>query len=121
MLAAGPTTSRRELWGRFSPEAAVVPAPLDGLIERSLTNNPDVKAAQAALRAAWEQVRAYRGVYYPNVSARTLGPIIAKVMAKSACDRQPATDSRRSPGQSRLMAFCARLTVLVEPPRFRKI
>ena len=44
-------------------------APLNGLIEHSLTNNPDLKAAQAALSAAREEVLAQRGVYYPSVSA----------------------------------------------------
>jgi NodT family efflux transporter outer membrane factor (OMF) lipoprotein len=43
--------------------------PLNELIERSLTNNPDVKAAQAALRAARENVLAQKGTYYPSVDA----------------------------------------------------
>jgi NodT family efflux transporter outer membrane factor (OMF) lipoprotein len=43
--------------------------PLNDLIERSLTNNPDLKAAQAALAVAHENVLAQRGVYYPSVSA----------------------------------------------------
>jgi NodT family efflux transporter outer membrane factor (OMF) lipoprotein len=43
-------------------------APLNDLIEHSLTNNPDLKAAQAALSAAHEGVLAQRGVYYPSVS-----------------------------------------------------
>jgi NodT family efflux transporter outer membrane factor (OMF) lipoprotein len=42
---------------------------LNELIEHSLTNNPDLKAAQAALSVAREGVLAQRGVYYPNVSA----------------------------------------------------
>jgi len=43
--------------------------PLDELIVHSLTNNPDLKAAQAALSVAREGVLAQRGAYYPNVSA----------------------------------------------------
>jgi len=43
--------------------------PLNELIELSLTNNPDLKAAQAALSVARENVLAQRGVYYPSVSA----------------------------------------------------
>ena len=43
--------------------------PLNELIEHSLTKNPDLKAAQAALSAAREDVLAQRGVYYPSVSA----------------------------------------------------
>ena len=43
--------------------------PLNDLIERSLKNNPDLKAAQAALLVARENVLAQRGAYYPSVSA----------------------------------------------------
>ena len=41
--------------------------PLNELIELSLTNNPDLKAAQAALSVAKENVLAQRGAYFPNV------------------------------------------------------
>jgi NodT family efflux transporter outer membrane factor (OMF) lipoprotein len=41
---------------------------LNGLIELSLTNNPDLKAAQAALSVARENVLAQRGVYFPSVA-----------------------------------------------------
>jgi len=44
-------------------------AALNQLIEASLTNNPDLKAAQAAIRVAHESVLAGRGAYFPNVSA----------------------------------------------------
>jgi NodT family efflux transporter outer membrane factor (OMF) lipoprotein len=44
-------------------------APLDELIEQSLKNNPDLKAAQAALSVARENVLAQRGAYYPSVAA----------------------------------------------------
>ena len=43
--------------------------PLNDLIEQSLANNHDLKAAQAALSVARENVLAQRGVFYPNVSA----------------------------------------------------
>ena len=43
--------------------------PLNELIELSLTNNPDLKAAQAALSVARENILAQRGVYYPSVAA----------------------------------------------------
>jgi outer membrane protein TolC len=43
--------------------------PLDDLIERGLKANPDIKAAQAALMVARENVLAQRGAYFPNVSA----------------------------------------------------
>ena len=42
---------------------------LDDLIEQSIANNHDLKAAQAALSVARENVLAQRGVFYPNVSA----------------------------------------------------
>ena len=42
--------------------------PLDDLIERSLKANPDLKAAQAALLVARENVLAQRGFYYPSVT-----------------------------------------------------
>jgi len=43
--------------------------PLNELIELSLTNNPDLKAAQAALSVARENVLAQRGAYFPSVTA----------------------------------------------------
>jgi NodT family efflux transporter outer membrane factor (OMF) lipoprotein len=42
---------------------------LNELIDLSLTRNPDLKAAQAALTAARENVLAQRGAYYPSVAA----------------------------------------------------
>ena len=42
--------------------------PLNELIELSLTNNPDLKAAQAALSMARENVLAQRGGYFPSVT-----------------------------------------------------
>jgi NodT family efflux transporter outer membrane factor (OMF) lipoprotein len=41
---------------------------LNELIEQSLANNPDLKAAQAALSVAQENVLAQRGVYLPSVN-----------------------------------------------------
>ncbi len=43
--------------------------PLNELIEQSLANNHDLKAAQAALSVARENVLAQRGAYYPSVAA----------------------------------------------------
>ena len=43
--------------------------PLNDLLERSLKANPDLKAAQAALVVAKENVRAQRGFYYPSAAA----------------------------------------------------
>jgi NodT family efflux transporter outer membrane factor (OMF) lipoprotein len=44
-------------------------APLNELIDRSLSSNHDLKAAQAALKVARENMLAQRGVYFPSVSA----------------------------------------------------
>jgi NodT family efflux transporter outer membrane factor (OMF) lipoprotein len=43
--------------------------PLNDLIERALTNNPNLKAAQAALAMARENVLAQNGTYYPGINA----------------------------------------------------
>jgi NodT family efflux transporter outer membrane factor (OMF) lipoprotein len=43
--------------------------PLNDLIERSLKANPNLKAAQAALVVARENVKAQYGAYYPTASA----------------------------------------------------
>ena len=43
--------------------------PLNELIEQSLANNHDLKAAQAALLVARENVLAQRGVYFPGITA----------------------------------------------------
>src|SRR6202047_4973716 len=43
--------------------------PLNDLIERSLKANPDIKAAQAALKVARESVLAQKGAFYPSVTA----------------------------------------------------
>lgn len=42
---------------------------LNTLVERSLRNNPDLKAARAALTVAHENALAQRGAYYPTVTA----------------------------------------------------
>src|SRR6185437_4223799 len=43
--------------------------PLDALITDALRNNHDLKAAQAALRVAREDVLAQRGSFFPGISA----------------------------------------------------
>ncbi|MGH8191908.1 MAG: efflux transporter outer membrane subunit [Rhodanobacteraceae bacterium] len=50
-------------WRLFHSQA------LDALIARALADNHDLKAAQAALRAAHEDVLAQRGTFFPSVSA----------------------------------------------------
>jgi NodT family efflux transporter outer membrane factor (OMF) lipoprotein len=66
--------------------------PLNGLIEHSLKNNPDLAAAQAALVSAREGVLAQRGAYYPNISAgfsatrQGQAGVIAPTLASNALD-----------------------------------
>ncbi|WP_449426721.1 efflux transporter outer membrane subunit [Rhodanobacter umsongensis] len=43
--------------------------PLNALIDDALKHNADAEAAQAALQAAWENVRAQRGAFFPSVDA----------------------------------------------------
>jgi NodT family efflux transporter outer membrane factor (OMF) lipoprotein len=62
--------------------------PLNDLIERSLKANPDLKAAQAALLVARENVRAQRGAYYPSVSGG-----FSATRAKSSSNLSPVTNS----------------------------
>ena len=62
--------------------------PLDDLIERSLKANPDLKAAQAALIVARENVLAQRGFYYPNVTGG-----FTATRARSAADLSPITST----------------------------
>ncbi len=62
--------------------------PLNDLIERSLKVNPDLKAAQAALLMARENVLAQRGAYYPSVSGG-----FSATRAKSSSNLSPVTDT----------------------------
>ena len=58
--------------------------PLNDLIERSLKANPDLKAAQAALIVARENVLAQRGFYYPSVTGG-----FSATRAKTSSDLSP--------------------------------
>ena len=46
--------------------------PLNALIDQALKANPDVRAAQASLRVAQENLLAQRGYYYPSVDASAM-------------------------------------------------
>jgi NodT family efflux transporter outer membrane factor (OMF) lipoprotein len=50
-------------WRLFHSEA------LDRLIQQAIATNPNLTAAQAALRQAWENVYAQRGSYFPTIGA----------------------------------------------------
>ena len=58
--------------------------PLNDLIERSLKANPGLKAAQAALIVARENMLAQRGAYYPSVTGG-----FSATHAKSSADISP--------------------------------
>ena len=62
--------------------------PLNELIELSLSNNPTIKAAQAALTVARENVLVQKGSYYPNVAAA-----FSAARQKTAQDISPTTAS----------------------------
>jgi NodT family efflux transporter outer membrane factor (OMF) lipoprotein len=62
--------------------------PLNDLIERSLKANPDLKAAQAALIVARENMLAQRGAYYPSVTGG-----FSATHAKSSADISPVTNT----------------------------
>ena len=62
--------------------------PLNDLIERSLKANPDLKAAQAALVVARENVLAQRGAYYPSVTGG-----FSATRAKTSSDISPVTNT----------------------------
>jgi len=43
--------------------------PINDLIDQALRANPDLEAAQAALRGAWENVYAQQGAFFPSADA----------------------------------------------------
>jgi outer membrane protein TolC len=71
-----------EWWTLFHSQS------LNDLIERSLKANPDLKAAQAALVVARENVLAQRGAYYPTVTGG-----FAATRAKSSSNLSPVTNT----------------------------
>jgi len=64
--------------------------PLNALIERSLKANPNLKAAQAALAMARENVKAQNGAYYPTASAS-----FSAARQKTAADIAPVPNSNQ--------------------------
>ena len=61
---------------------------LNGLVERALKANPDLRAAEAALTVAHENTLAQRGAYSPTVSAS-----LAASRTKSAAELSPTPSS----------------------------
>jgi NodT family efflux transporter outer membrane factor (OMF) lipoprotein len=71
-----------EWWALFHSK------PLNDLIERSLKANPDIKAAQAALLVARENMRAQKGAFYPTVTGT-----FSATRSKTSNELSPATAS----------------------------
>ena len=71
-----------EWWTLFHSQS------LNDLIERSLKANPDLKAAQAALIVARENMLAQRGAYYPSVTGG-----FSATRSKSSADLSPVTNT----------------------------
>jgi len=71
-----------EWWALFHSQ------PLNDLIERSLKANPDLRAAQAALIVARENMLAQRGFYYPSITGG-----FSATRAKSSNDLSPVTNT----------------------------
>src|SRR5580692_6667893 len=63
---------------------------LNALIEQSLANNHDLKAAQAALRVARENALAQRGAFYPSV---TVGFTASRQMQPQSLAPVPITNA----------------------------
>ena len=83
--------------------------PLDELIDQALRANPDVKAAQAALRVAREQVLAQRGAYWPSVDAG-----VAASRQKTSEQLAPTPNS----GAFYFSLYTAQLTISYVPDVF---
>src|SRR5260221_7296196 len=71
-----------EWWTLFHSKA------LSDLIELSLSNNPSIKAAQAALKVARETVLAQKGSYYPSIAGS-----FSPARQKTASDISPTPNS----------------------------
>jgi outer membrane protein TolC len=80
-LAAGQDIPQR-WWELFDSSA------LNTLVERSLQNNHDLKAAEAALLSAHENVLAQRAAYYPAITATA-----SATRSKSSTDLSPTPSS----------------------------
>jgi NodT family efflux transporter outer membrane factor (OMF) lipoprotein len=84
--------------------------PLDRLVEQALKANPNVRAAQAALRVAQENVYAQQGAYFPAVTGN-FSPSRSKTATGSV---SPASAS----GNAIFSLFTAQLSVSYVPDVF---
>jgi len=87
--------------------------PLNELIEQSLTNNPDLKAAQAALSVARENVLAQRGAFFPSVAAG-----FSATRQKQSTALAPAPNYPAVPNEFQYNLFTPELSVAYSPDVF---
>ncbi|MGH8217504.1 MAG: efflux transporter outer membrane subunit, partial [Steroidobacteraceae bacterium] len=88
-------------------------APLDALIDAALAHNHDLKAAQAALQVAHEDVLAQRGAYFPGVSA---GFDASRQEASNVL--APVPNYPVVPNEFRYSLFTPQLTISYAPDLF---
>ncbi|WIG56209.1 MAG: Efflux transport system, outer membrane factor (OMF) lipoprotein [Rhodanobacteraceae bacterium] len=86
---------------------------LDALIERALKNNHDLKAAQAALRVAHEDVLAQRGAFFPSVSAN-----FDASRAKASNNLAPVPNFPAVPQEFEYNLFTPQLSISYAPDIF---
>jgi NodT family efflux transporter outer membrane factor (OMF) lipoprotein len=86
---------------------------LNELIQLSLTNNPDLKAAQAALSVARENVLAQRGAYFPSATAG-----FAASRAKQSSILAPTPNYPVVPQEFQYSLFTPEVSVAYSPDVF---
>jgi NodT family efflux transporter outer membrane factor (OMF) lipoprotein len=89
-------------WGAFRS------APLNGLIRRSVEQNPTLVAAEAAIRTANENALAQRGLFYPQVGANYTAS--DQQFSNMATQQAPA-----NPPQDRYTLHTAQLNISFVP------
>ena len=87
--------------------------PLNDLIELSLSNNADLKAAQAAVSVARENVLAQRGAYFPSVTAS-----FSANRQKSSTALAPAPNFPVVPQEFQYNLFTPQVSVSYSPDVF---
>ena len=80
LFSTGATVSEK-WWAAYrSPE-------IDALVDRALSNNPNIEVASANLKAAQENVTAQRGLFFPSVQAgyngsrQNSGPVLSSALS----------------------------------------
>jgi len=86
---------------------------LNELIAQSLTNNPDLQAAQAALAVARENVLAQRGSFFPTVSAG-----FSATRQKQSSVLAPAPNYPVVPNEFQYNLFTPQLNIAYSPDVF---